>query len=95
MAAEDLSAFFGLDHPGVVEATIDGTVVVRGHFLNEYEAALDLVSAAAPLFICPAGSLPHTDPGLVIDIGTDRYIAREVQPDGAGIVSLKLEKQVA
>ena len=65
---------------------------VRGAF---FERTTDVLSvlAPAPLFIAPATAFAAGSPlGEQVTIGEALYVVRTVEPDGAGVVRLRLER---
>lgn len=80
-------------------ATLNDQLAIRGVFVQSYiEPAGGMVEDAAPVFRCLAADALTLEQGdeLGIDaqtIGvTGDYAARGIEPDGTGIVLVRLEK---
>lgn len=91
MFAEDLSVF--TDPDGLGEAALVDGVAVNGIYERAFELALDgMVADSAPRFTCAAADVPsvHAGSTVVVD-GTSFTVAGPPQPDGAGMVALRLQ----
>ena len=92
MFAEDLAPFFDPADHGT-EALYDGaTVPIDGIFDAEYVEPLS-VESSGPAYLCPVASVPGVAHGKALIINGTTYLVRGVQPDGTGVVLLKLEEQ--
>ncbi len=83
---EDLAPMFA---DFAVTATI-GAASVQGIFDTAYADALGM-GGYAPVFTCAASDVPTIAAGDAITIGGDAYTVGTVEPDGTGIVRLRLE----
>lgn len=85
MFVEDHDAFlidFGVD------AVVNGRIV-RGVFDNAYADPLGM-AASMPALLCVESLVAHAAQGDDVAIGSDAYSIAAIQPDGAGMVLLKL-----
>lgn len=85
MFVEDHTAFlidFGVD------AVVAGRIV-RGLFDNAYADPLG-IAASAPALLCIESLVAHAAQGDSVAIGSDGYSIASIQPDGAGMVLLRL-----
>ena len=90
--AEDLDAFFSTDD-FAVDATLAG-VAVKGIFDEPYLEPLDnRVEGAAPSFTLKEAAAPSVAQGQTLVIGARTFKVRGVEPDGTGVVWLRLEEQ--
>lgn len=90
--AEDLTVFFNEDDFAVA-ATLQG-VAVRGILDEEYLEPLgNVVEGRAPVFQCAASSVPAVAHGQTLVVGARTFKVRGVEPDGTGVVLLRLEEQ--
>lgn len=86
MFVEDHSAFlidFGVD------AVVDG-VIVRGIFDAAYADPLG-IAGSMPALLCVETLVAHAAQGAAVAIGSDSYTIAAIQPDGTGMVILKLQ----
>ena len=70
------------------DATVGG-VACRGIFLDAHQEAYGLVSGSSLALIVPASVVASYDTAVVV--GSDSYVVRDIQPDGAGFKRLLLE----
>lgn len=90
--SEDLTVFFNEDDFAVA-ATLQG-VAVSGIFDEDYVEPLgNVVEGKAPTFQCAASAVPSVAHGQSLVIGARTFKVRGVEPDGAGVVLLRLEEQ--
>lgn len=90
--AEDLDVFFS-PADFAVAATLQG-VAVNGIFDEDYVEPLgNLVEGRAPVFTCAAAAAPAAAQGQTLVIGARTFKVRGVEPDGTGLVLLRLEEQ--
>lgn len=88
--AEDLAPFFSTAGFGSA-ATINGATV-NGIFDRAYvEPIGNIVGEAAPVFQCAEADVAAVAPGDGLTIGSAAYTVRNVEPDGTGVVLLRLE----
>lgn len=89
--AENLAPFFATGDFAVA-ATLNG-VAVNGIFDAEYSEPLgNLAEGRAPIFTCALSSIPSVTHGQTLVIGAASYTVRGVEPDGTGVVVLRLEE---
>lgn len=89
---EDLSVFFDPDD-FADEAFYDGaSEPINGIFDADYLAPED-IEGSAPWFWCAVVDVPSVAHGKQLVINGITYKVRGVQPDGTGVVRLKLEQQ--
>jgi hypothetical protein len=90
---EDLAGFF--DVAGfAVAALYNGATTVNGIFDAVYTEPLgNYVEGSGPIFQCPAADVPSIAQGDTFLINARTYKVRGVEPDGTGIVLLRLEEQ--
>jgi hypothetical protein len=92
MFAEDLSLFFN-EADFAVAATLQG-VAVSGILDEEYVEPLgNLVEGRAPVFTCRGADAPSVAHGQTLVVGARTFKVRGVEPDGTGVVMLRLEEQ--
>ncbi len=90
--AEDLSPFFDEDDFAVA-GTLQG-VAVSGILDEEYVEPLgNLVEGRAPVFTCRSADVPSVAQGQTLVVGARSFKVRGVEPDGTGVVLLRLEEQ--
>jgi hypothetical protein len=91
---EDLTVFF---NPAdfAVAALYNGAITVNGIFYAEYVEALgaNVVAGTGPVFQCAAADLPAIAQGDTLVIGATTYKVVGIEPDGTGLLLLKLERQ--
>jgi hypothetical protein len=97
MFVEDLSAYFGENNVGVVDALVAGASV-RGILDRHYaEPFGDVVAAATPTLTVPTADVPTVVFGsaCIIDPtgAATSYLVRGIEPDGTGVTLLRLEDQ--
>lgn len=85
---EDFDAFF-LDFG--VDATVDGASV-RGLFDNDYLTALGVTAGSGPVLLCAAADVVGADQGDSVTIGAASYTITAKEPDGTGLVLLRLQE---
>lgn len=91
--AEDLAPFFSTSD-FAVSALYNGATTVNGILDLAYLEPLgNAVEGSAPVFTCAAADVPVVAQGDTLAIGAATYKVRGVEPDGTGIVVLRLEKQ--
>jgi hypothetical protein len=75
-----------------VSATI-GAATVSGLFRQAYaDAASGLAAGSSPVFDCLASAVPTIARGNTVTINSVNYTVLGIEPDGAGWVSLILQK---
>jgi hypothetical protein len=90
---EDLSGFFSTADFAVA-ALYNGATTVNGIFDAAYEEPLgNAVEGAAPIFQCAAADLLSVAHGDTFLINAKTYKVRGVEPDGTGVMLLRLEEQ--
>lgn len=90
---EDLTPFFETADFATA-ATYNGATTVNGIFDREYIEPLgNIVEGTAPVFMCALADLPSVDHDDTLLIGATTYKVKGVEPDGTGVVLLRLEKQ--
>lgn len=90
---EDLTPFFETADFATA-ALYNGATTVNGIFDNDYAEPLDnAVEGRAPVFLCAHADLPSVDHEDTLVINSATYKVRGVEPDGTGVVLLRLEKQ--
>jgi hypothetical protein len=90
--AENLAEFFT---DFAVDAVGDDASTRRGILLEPFEASrigLVPMEAASPVFRCVAADVASLASGDVLTISERLFTIRELQPDGAGLISLILER---
>jgi len=86
---EDLAAFFDVQDGFAHAGTLDGAPVT-GILARPYGEALD-VAGEAPYFVLAAAQAPATAGGLlVLAPGGSFRVAAPPEPDGSGLVRLRL-----
>ncbi len=91
--AEALAPFFNPAEFGVA-ALYNGATTVNGIFDAAYLEPLgNDVEGYGPVFQCAAASVPSAAHGDTFLISSVTYKVRGVEPDGTGVVLLRLEKQ--
>lgn len=90
--AEDLTVFFNEDDFAVA-ATLQGAAV-SGILDEEYTEPLgNVVEGKTPIFQCRAADVPSVAHGQTLVVGARTFKVRGVEPDGTGVVVLRLEEQ--
>jgi hypothetical protein len=85
--AEDLSPFladFGV--PAVV-----GGVTVVGIFDNYYAELMGITAGSSPTLIAKAADCSDAAVGNAVTVGTVGFTVASVEPDGSGLVVLRLK----
>lgn len=91
--AEPLSVFFDPNDFAVV-ALYNGATTVNVIFDAEYTEPLgNDVQGSAPVAWCQASLLPGVAHGDTLVINATTYKVRGVEPDGTGVLLLRLEEQ--
>lgn len=89
---EDLAPFFSPAEFGSA-ATLNGAAV-NGILDKEYAEPLgNMAQAYAPTFMCAAADIPSVAHGQALIVAGVTYKVRGVEPDGVGVVLLRLEAQ--
>lgn len=90
---EDLRPFF--DTAGfAITATFKGTITVNGLLDLAYIEPLgNTVEGRAPIFTCAEADIPAVAHGDTLDAAGRNYKVVGVEPDGTGVVVLRLERQ--
>jgi len=89
---ENLAPFFSPSEFGS-EATLNGAAV-NGILDRDYNEPLgNMVQAYAPTFMCSAAAVPAVAQGQSLVCAGVTYKVRGVEPDGVGVVLLRLEAQ--
>lgn len=92
MFAEDLAPFFDTDAGFAVTATV-GASSFPVIFDNAYQAGLgNMIESAGPVCQAKSADVSTVVQGTAITINAVSYKVREVQPDGAGVTTLFLER---
>lgn len=86
--AENLDPFFA---DFGVTATVGGSVCV-GLFDNAYAASLGFTAGTAPVLIVQAADVPSVAQGDVVVVNAASYIVAAVEPDGFGLLVLRLQE---
>jgi hypothetical protein len=90
--AENLTPFFNTAEFATA-ATLNG-VGVNGIIDRPYLEALgNDVQGAEPYFLCAAASVPTVAQGQTLIVAGTTYKVRGIEPDGTGVVLLRLEQQ--
>lgn len=90
--AEDLSVFFA-EADFAVAATLNG-VAVSGIFDEAYHEPLgSIMEGRSPQFVCAAAAAPSAAHGQTLAIGARTFKVCGVEPDGTGVVLLRLQEQ--
>lgn len=93
--SEDLDEFLDTEQGFAVEALYQGNVV-HGIFSSDYVAAAGEFAdaeSAQPRFICKASDMPDVAEGDLIEVNDASYAIGDPEPDGTGLLKLKLFKQ--
>lgn len=90
--AEDLTEFVDVDEFATA-ATLQGVAVASGViFDNGYAEPLgNLVEGRAPTALAIAADVPNVAHGQTLIVNGTSYKVRGVEPDGYGLVALRLE----
>lgn len=83
---EDFTAFF---RDWGVDATVD-SAAVRGIFDNDYLTALGVTAGTGPVLLCAAADVASADQGDAVTVGAISYTITGIEPDGTGMVLLRL-----
>lgn len=86
---EDLAVFINADTPGYTLATI-GTGTVSGLFDNAYVDSFG-VTNSEKTFTCRVAEVPGLVTGNAVTIAATSYTVAELQPDGTGLVRVRLK----
>lgn len=90
---EDLSAFFKVSDFGTA-ALYNGVTTVNGIFDAAYAEPLgNIAEGYSPVFTCALASIPAVVHGHTLLINAKTYLVRGVEPDGTGVVLLRLQEQ--
>ena len=85
---EDLSPYFS---DFGIAATVGGVAVV-GIFDNAYATALGFTAGTSPVLIVKAADVPTVAQDAAVVISTISYTVTDVEPDGTGLVVLRLDR---
>jgi hypothetical protein len=90
----DLAIFFDPRNLDCVEATYNGATIVAGYLdLTYIEPLGGIVQGRAPAFTCAEDSIPGVAHGDSLVVGARSFKVCGVEPDGTGVVVLRLELQ--
>lgn len=89
---EDLSPFFN-DTEFAVTATYNGNIPVKGILDLAYVDPFGNIEGRAPVFMCAESSVPSVRHGDTLDASGRNYKVVGAEPDGTGVVTLRLERQ--
>jgi hypothetical protein len=93
---EDLSVFFSTAMFASSGSLVVGTSTtsVAGIVDNEYADPFgNIVQGSSPRFTCSAATVPGVKHGDTLIVNALTYKVRGVEPDGTGLVVLRLEQQ--
>ena len=91
---ENPAEFFDTENGFSVAALWNGTTTVVGDDGADYlEAMGNIVQGSAPTFLAPAAAMPGVKHDDTLAYSGNTYKVRGVEPDGTGMVLLRLEKQ--
>lgn len=85
---EDMTLFFDTEEHGT-EMLLDGVAVV-GILHREYLEVAGMGSSG-PVFVCPAAEAEGVEEDSTAVAGATSYLVRSVDPDGTGLVRIRLE----
>jgi len=74
-----------------VTATVDGATV-SGIFDNDYLTAMGITAGTGPVLLCAAADVTSADQGDAVTIGAASYTVTSKEPDGTGMVLLRLQE---
>lgn len=92
MFTENLAPFFNTAEFGTA-ATLNGVAVNGILDRNYYEPLGNVVQGSDPIFLCAAADVPSVAHGQTLIAASTTYKVRGVEPDGVGVVLLRLEQQ--
>lgn len=84
---EDLDAFFA---DFGVSATVGGVACV-GLFDNAFASVLGFAAGTSPVLIVQAADVPAVAQDQAVVVAGGNYTVTDVEPDGTGLVLLKLD----
>jgi hypothetical protein len=91
--AENLQPFFDTSGFGVA-ATYNGTTTVNGMLDLAYMEPLgNMAEASAPVFTCAEADVAAVKHGDTLAVASRTYKVVGVEPDGTGVVVLRLQRQ--
>jgi hypothetical protein len=91
---EDLTVFYTPGTPGVMPAVWNGAATVYCDFIDPYTAAAaGLADGTDPFSSCVAAEVGGIKQGDTWLVNGQLYKIRGAQPEGSGIMLLRLEKQ--
>ena len=83
---EDLAPYYA---DFSVSANVGG-VIVRGIFDNGFGNAFGVVAGSSPVLITQAAELPAVAVDQAVIINSTTYTVADIEPDGTGMVLLRL-----
>lgn len=91
---EDLAPFFEETEHGTAALYDGATDPIFGIFDRAYlEAIGNFAEGTGPVYVCAAASVPGVAHSKALIISGTTYLVRGVEPDGTGVVLLRLEEQ--
>lgn len=88
---EDVTEFFDQTDGFAVACTVDGASV-SGIFDNAYLQSLGITAGTGPVLLLPAASVGSADQGDSITVAGTSYTITGLEPDGTGLVLLRLQE---
>lgn len=86
--AEDLTPYFA---DLGVSAVVD-SVTVRGIFDNDFLTTLGVTAGTGPVLLCASADVTSAAQGDVVTVGAVGYTIISLEPDGTGMVLLRLQE---
>lgn len=81
-----------LEHLADTEVVLDGLVSARGVWREPHELALGMVDTSGPSVMVAADAHPEIRRGLMVERAGVDYRVIAAEPDGFGMVNLRLER---
>lgn len=89
---EDLTAFLQTADFGTAATWSVGSATVNGIFDYEYQRELGIVDATDPQFVCREADMSTATQGQTLTVNAVVYTIIGVEPDGTGLLTLRLRK---
>lgn len=89
---EDLAGYFKTADFGTSATWSVGSATVVGIFDSEYARELGMIDATDPQFVCRESDMSSAAQGQTLTINAVSYTIVGVEPDGTGLLTLRLRK---
>lgn len=88
---EDVTEFFDETHGFAVSCVVGGSTV-SGIFDNDFLTSLGVTAGTGPVLLLPASDAASASQGSSITVAGTSYTITGIEPDGTGMVLLRLQE---